>query len=70
MPANNVDRLAAEGLVSISSLSGEDKQVIDSLTDAEVTVLINVAKRLYQSDPTLLKTSNLHGGPIRILVPL
>lgn len=65
-----VQLLEEAGLVQASALSDADREVISQLSDAEVTVLIEVARRLYPDDPGLIKFNPLAGGLARICVPL
>ena len=71
MPANdNITRLEDAGLLEPSSLTGADREKIEELTSGEVTLLIQVAKKLYPDDPSVLRTTNLKTGKLRIMFPL
>lgn len=68
MPSN-VQRLIDAGIVS-SDLSESDQEMIDQLTELEVTTLIGVATRLYPNDPMAVKIEDLRSGQLRIFFPL
>lgn len=68
--SHNVQRFAEAGLLDPGRLEPGDRQVIDQLSDEEVTVLIGVARRLYESDPTVVRLADLGHGIVRLCVPL
>jgi hypothetical protein len=62
--------LTSAGLINPEHLTHEDENVIDQLSEAEVSTLISIAQRLYASNPWVLKELNLKEGDIRLMVPL
>jgi hypothetical protein len=67
---NNMERLAGAGIIDAANVTAAEREVIDALTHNEVTVLMQVAARLYADDPTALTVANLRTGRLRILFPL
>jgi hypothetical protein len=58
------------GLIQVSNLDSNDLAVIEQLTDDEVTVLIQVAVRLYPEVRGIVKLGDLQQGELRLCVPL
>ena len=67
---SRVQRLAEAGLLDPAALNQEDRDLIEQLTDAEVTALTQIANRLYPEDRTMVKVTDLGKGRPRIYVPL
>jgi len=67
---DNMQRLAGAGIIQAENVTDEQRAVIDELSHNEVTVLIQVAARLYSDDPTAITVANLRTGRLRILFPL
>ena len=65
-----IQQFADAGLVNPESLTRDDREVIGQLTESEATVLINVAKRLYPDNATVVKLGDIRSGSIRLFVPL
>lgn len=65
-----VQRLADAGLVDTAALTPEDRHTIDQLTEAEVSVLIEVATRLYPEARGLVKLTDMDRRRVRICLPL
>lgn len=70
MPDANIKALVDAGLIQAANLTNEDRELIDRLSDQEVRTLIDVARRLYPGDPTVLKVVDLRSGRPRICIPL
>lgn len=67
---SQIKRLADAGLVDADMLDDEDRAVLEQLTDEEVTVLVQLATRLYPEAPAFVKVGNLRQKRLRICVPL
>jgi hypothetical protein len=67
---SKIGRLAEAGLVSTDNLTHDDRGVIDQLTEEEITVLIQVATRLYPDARAMVRLGDLGDGLIRLCVPL
>jgi len=66
-----VELLSAAGIVDPANLTGDDRKAIGQLSETEVETLIEIARRIYPSDPSMVKIVTLaKGGTIRICVPL
>jgi hypothetical protein len=70
MPDNNMQRLVGAGIIEAANVDDEQLAVINQLTHNEVTVLIDVAVRLYADDPAAMTVANLLTGRLKILFPL
>jgi hypothetical protein len=66
----NIAMLTSAGLINPEHLTRQDENVIDQLSEAEVSTLISIAQRLYAGNPSILKELNLKEGFIRLMVPL
>ena len=67
---SQITRLAKAGLLDPDALDDNDRAVLEQLTEAEVTVLLEIATRLYPEDPSMVKLGNLRHSRMRIYVPL
>jgi hypothetical protein len=67
---SRVQRLAEAGLLDAAALDQEDRDLIEQLTDAEVTALTQIANRLYPEDRAMIKVTDLGKRRPRICVPL
>lgn len=66
----NIKMLAEAGLLSPTELTSEDHNVIGQLTNDEVAVLIEVARRLYPDDHSIVRIGGLLTGNVRMCLPL
>lgn len=66
----NIERLVAAGLVVEAALDLEDRATIAKLTDADVTQLIDLSRRLYPDDPSMMKLRTHSSGQARLFFPL
>jgi hypothetical protein len=68
--SDNVTRLAQAGLLEPANLSAEDIALIDTLTNQEVSMVIQIAQKTYGSDAQMVKSADLRTGLLRICFPL
>jgi hypothetical protein len=68
--ADNVDALVNAGLVAAEFLTTEDREILNGLTQQEVATLIELAQRVYPTDPSAAKVGDLRTGRLRICIPL
>ena len=66
-----VEILPAAGIVDPANLTADDRKLIGQLSEAEVQTLNDIARRVYPSDPSMVKILPLgKGGTPRVCVPL
>jgi hypothetical protein len=70
MADDNVQRLAAAGLLEEGSLDAADRELIERLSTAEINTIIKIATELYPDDRSIVKLGNLETGRFRIMIPL
>ena len=68
--ANNVDAFVSAGLVAAEFLTTEDRDLLNGLSQQEVQTLIELAQRVYSTDPSAAKVVDLRTGRLRICIPL
>lgn len=67
---SQIKRLAESGLVDPDALDDNDRNLLEQLTEQEVTLLIQIATRFYPGATSLVKVADLRERLIRICVPL
>jgi len=69
-PPTPVQRFAEAGMLDPATLSEPDTQLINSLSEQEVTAFIGAAQRLFDDQKEIIKLGSLTSGNVRFMVPL
>jgi hypothetical protein len=69
-PPLPVQRFAEAGMLDADKLSEQERDMINALTESEVTALIGVANRMFGANKGLVKLGSLLTGDLRVCVPL